>query len=385
MKIGYISNSCINEYSGRIGWMRKFKEEGVDITLVAPYDEYFEKFKKEGFKVINFKVERGGINPFREIKTIFELYKIFRREKFQIVHSFTPKINVYTSIAASLARIPFIVNHVTGLGYVFIEEGKNLKTLFLKLLLKSLLYLSFFLATKVIFQNNDDYKSFKIDERKKVLIKGSGVNEERFSKNNINIKEIEKIRKEFSINPVNIIITFIGRLLKHKGIEEFVKVCDLLIEKYNNLTFLIVGDYDKCNPAVISEEFFEKLKTKKHFRLFPRRDDIENIYFLTDIFVLPSYREGLPRTVIEAMAMEKPVVITDTEGCRDTITDGVEGFIVPPRKVEELNNAIENLILDEDLRKKMGEEGRKRVLKEFSNRIIIDKVKTIYNEYFLTD
>ena len=167
-------------------------------------------------------------------------------------------------------------------------------------------------------------------------------------------------------------VTMVSRLSLHKGVVEFVESADILLKKYENLLFLIVGWVDEGNPAAVTSDFIKNISDKR-IKFLGQRSDIREILYLTDIFVLPSYREGTPLSILEAMAMEKPVVTTSAPGCREVVRDGINGFVVPLKDSFGLAVAIEKLFLDKPLRLKMGEAGRKIAQSEFSEQEAIMK------------
>lgn len=378
LKIALLSHLDLNLYLFRLSWMKALIKQDCDVYAVIPKGDYDGKIAKEGIKVINYSIDRGGLNPFKELKTIYDLYRIFKKEHFDLIHAFTIKPNTYGAVAGKLARIPIILNHVTGLGYIHIIN--NLKARILRFLSNRLYRLSFNIAKKVIFQNPDDLDQLSnlFDSRKALVIKGTGVNTNYFSPENVDLKGVKIIKDEIGVDNGKLVITMIARLYWSKGIKELVKAARMLSKKYNNLVFLIVGWIDKGNPDAISKEFVSEA-SNEFIKFTGKRGDIREMLYLTDIYVLPSYREGMPRTVLEAMAMEKPIVTTNAPGCRETVENGVNGLLVPIKNSKILAEAIEKLIVDENLRARMGKASREKVIKEFSNEIVIDKILNLYD------
>jgi len=352
-KIAFVSHFDGNIYLFRLSWVKALKNEGFEVYVLVPKGRYCEKLKKEKIKVINCKIERGSLNPVNILVTIHNLYKIMKQEKFDLVQTFTLQPNVYGTIAAWLAGVPIVVNLVEGLGYVY--TGNSFKQKILRIIFNILISFSFKKAKKIIFLNNDDFNILKnfFDKNKAVLIGGTGVNVEYYSTSNVDLKQVEKLKKELKIKEDDIVITIIARLYWSKGIREFIQIAKLLLDKYSNLKFLIVGPIDKGNPEAVPENFIKE-NTNQFIKFLGERDDIKEILFLTDIYVLPSYREGIPRTILEAMSMKKPIVTTNAPGCNETVEDGYNGFLVPIKDVKKLAEAVEKLIKDEFLRNKMG-------------------------------
>ncbi|HIL33788.1 MAG TPA: glycosyltransferase family 1 protein [Nitrospiria bacterium] len=380
MRIAYLSHLDLNLFLFRLSWMKALIKEGHQVYVIVPEGNYFEKFLGHGIKPIPYKIHRGGLNPFAEIVTIWNLYRIFKREKLDLLHTFTIKPNIYGALSGKLAGTPFIINHVTGLGYVYTENSFRAKVL--RLISTILYWGSFKLVNRVIFQNPDDLEGLKclIDAHKAVIVKGTGVNVNDFSPQNEVTSKINKLREELPIKKNTIVITLIARLLWHKGIREFVGAGDLLTKRYKNLLFLVVGWIDSENPAAVTKTFIDEARRNLSIRFLGGREDIKEILGVTDIYVLPSYREGTPRTVLEAMAMGKPIITTDAPGCRQTVEDGVNGLLIPVKDSRSLCSTMEKLIIDKELRERMGKAGREKVIREFSDEVVIDQILSVYHD-----
>jgi N,N'-diacetylbacillosaminyl-diphospho-undecaprenol alpha-1,3-N-acetylgalactosaminyltransferase len=359
--------------------MKALLKEGFDVYAIIPKGDYSDKLRREGIKVIHYYVKRGGLNFINDFRTILNLYRIFKKQRFDIIHSFTIKPNIYSAISGKLAGIPIIINHIEGLGYIYTED--NLKTKLLRFIANNLYRISFNFAKRVIFQNPDDFIELSklVDLHRTLIIKGTGIDTNYFSSENVDSIKVKSLREELKINSDKIVITLIARLQWSKGIKEFVESAKTVMKKYNNLLFLIVGWRDEGNPDVITEDFIKE-SSNEFIKFIGKREEIKEILDLTDIYALPSYREGIPRTILEAMAMEKPVITTDAPGCKETVEDGVNGFLIPVKDSKALAGSIEKLILDKELRKKMGKASREKVIKEFSDEIVIEKILSLYKE-----
>lgn len=377
-KIAFLSHLGLNLYLFRLPWMKKLKESGFDVYAVIPEDEYAHKIKEDGIKVVFYGNKRKSLNPFRELFTILELRKVFKKYNFDIIHTFTLKPNIYGTFAGKLSGTPCIINHVTGLGYIHIEN--NFKAKSLKLLEFMLYKITFSFAKKVVFQNFDDLAALNclIKEDKATVIKGSGVDTDYFSEKNVKQEDISLLRQELGLADGGITVTFIARLIWHKGIREFIDSANDLSKKYKHCNFIVVGWIDRGNPVAIDNEYILKSRENPQIHFIGERGDIKNILALTDIFVLPSFREGMPRTILEAMSMSKPVVTCNVPGCRQAVRDGENGFLVPPRDSKILSARLEQLINSRGLREMMGKCGRNMVVEQFSNHIIINQNLKLY-------
>ncbi|BAU23557.1 glycosyl transferase [Caldimicrobium thiodismutans] len=359
LKIVFSSNTSFSLYNFRLGLMRRLKNLGYEVIAIAPKDEYTDELLKEGFKYFEVKnLSRKGKNPFNDLKLLWEYIRLFKKIKPDLVINYTIKPNIYGGLAGKILGIPYI-NVVTGLGYVFVRGGALAK------LVKFLYWLSFRGSNFVVFQNTEDRKELKgvIPENKVAEILGSGVNTEYFSPSQC--KETEKDR---------FIFLFVGRFLRDKGILELVSAGKLLYQKRKDFEIWLLGGLDKGNPESISNDELEKIEKLPFIQVLPFARDVRLFLCNCDCMVLPSYREGLPKSLLEAMAMGKTVITTDAPGCREVCLNGVNGFLVKPKDIESLYRAmLEMLELSQEERLKMGKEGKRLVEERFSEEIVIEK------------
>lgn len=384
-KIAFLQNSDRSLYIFRLAWMKYLFTHGYDVYAIIPKGEYFSKFEESGVHAIEYTIERNVGSVLNEIKTLFRLLTIFKENKFDILHTFAFKPNIYGSFVGKIAGIRCVINTVEGLGRIYSEKGIVAK---LKQIIVSFFYfLAFGLAKKVVFMNKDDLDllSFCVKRDRTLILPGTGVDTYYFKVVPEILTQVENLKKELNISRDAVSITVIARLLIHKGIYEYIKAAKVLSEKRNNLIFLIVGWIDKGNLAAMPEKVIQRAAKEKYIRVTGERTDIRELLAVTDIFVLPSfYREGLPTAILEAMAMGKPIVTTDMPGCRETVENGINGFLVPAKDSVALANAIERLILDKDLREKMGKASREIVERQFSNDVVIPQVLNLYEELLET-
>lgn len=338
--------------------------------MLSPPGEYGPRLQAEGFRWIPLQMDRRSINPAHEVKLIFQLFSIYRNEKPDLVHHFTIKCAVYGAFAALCARIPCRVNAIAGLGSVY--ATKKLSNRLLQFAVDSL-FIFVFLGqqSRVILQNPDDYRMF---EKKKLsspsklcLIKGSGVNTEKFHPNN---------KQHHS----HIRILLATRLLWSKGVGAYIEVAHRSKEQHE-IKFLLAGTPDPGNPDSIPESQLNKWQQEKIISYLGHVENMAELLRTVDIVVLPTtYREGVPRILIEAASTGLPLVTTDTPGCKEIVRHNVNGLLVPPYNVDALHDAILFLAADPDKRKRMGLKGRQIVHDKFSEKIIIDKTLDVYNQ-----
>lgn len=363
MKFGFLSHFDLNLWLFRLPVMQKLVSLGHTVYAICPEGEKSTAFSQHGIIHIPYQIERSSLNPFKELQSIRNIYSAIKPLDLDILHTFTAKPNIYGAIAGKMAKVPRIINLVEGLGSFYLEN--DLKSRFIRRMIETLYRQAFKLADKVMFVNEDD-PAYLVNKKiihpsKVITIKGVGIDTTYWS--------------PLPKNDEHLRVTMIARAIKHKGVMEYIEAAKILGEKYPNVSFQFVGAPDPGNRFSLDEAF---MRAQPHLHYLAHQDNIRHILSQSDIFVLPSYREGLPRTNLEAMSMGLPVVTTDTIGCRETVEDGINGFVVPLFDVSSLATAIEKLLEDSDLCQKMGCEGRKKAIDEFEISKIIDKHLEIY-------
>jgi len=318
-------------------------------------------------ELLDISMSRKGMNPFAEVRSIFDIYRRYKQQKPDLVHHFTIKPVIYGTIAARLAGVPKIVNSITGLGFVF--TSTTLKAKMLGILVKNLYRICFASRkVKVIFQNLDDRDFFvangMISKDRGFLVEGSGVDVHKFIP---------------TINENNVPKIFVAsRLLIEKGICEFMDAVQILKNRGLQFEAVIAGDIDQGNPGSFTEDQLNLWKASKTAVFLGFQKDMVGLLKTADIACLPSYREGLPMALLEAMASGKPIVTTDTPGCKATVRDGRNGFLVPPKDSQLLATALARLIESPQLREKMGAESRTLAVDLFSKEKITSEIIKIY-------
>ncbi|MBI3558181.1 MAG: glycosyltransferase family 4 protein [Deltaproteobacteria bacterium] len=363
-----VSNTGWYLYNFRRPLARGLRAAGVEPVFVAPADKYLEKLRLEGYRCIEINMDRAGVNPFTELRTLLALVAIYRGEKPVVVHHFTIKCVVYGSLAANISGAHAVINAITGLGHVFVS--KEWKAFLVRPLVLPLYRLLLKQERgRVIFQNFEDLAVFQthnlIVPERTVLIRGSGVDLSRFS---------PRARRDKSRE----VVLLVARLLAEKGIQEFVEAARLLRQRGSKAVFQIAGDRDPGNPSSISEPQLALWKAEGIVEFLGHVEGIEALIAEATLVVLPSYREGLPRTLLEAAAMGKPIVTTDVPGCREVVQDGQNGYLVPLKDVKAFANAIAKVLENPQLGQQMGERGRKKVVAEFDEKQVIAATLGVY-------
>ena len=324
--------------------------------------------EERGFNVEFVPMQPAGFNLFRELVTFYQIWVLFKRVDPDIVHLVTIKPNLYGGIISRLIGIKCLISAVSGLGTLFIN--KDFKSKLLRFLIYPLFKLAFNHSNqKIILQNKDDLETLKnwgvLNQSKIKLLKGSGVKLENFK----NLDEPSGI----------ITVCFAARLLRDKGVYEYIYAAKLLKERGVKARFLLAGDLDENNPSGLSIGELNKIKDKSYVEFIGYQKDIATLYAKSHIICLPSYREGFPKSLIEAAAANRAVVTTDVPGCRDAIIPNKTGLLVPAKESEKLADALQLLIESPLKRISMGAAGRKLAEEEFSIEKIVIEHLDIYN------
>ena len=324
--------------------------------------------EQKGFKIKYISMYRGGINLLKDLKTCFHIWKFFKKEKPDIVHLITNKPYLYGGIISRILRVPSLLSAISGLGTLFIS--KDLKIRFLRFILYPIYKLTFnHFNQKVIIQNESDSKVLVdwgvLNISKTKLLKGSGVK----LKNFVHLDE----------HPGIPIICFAARLLRDKGIYEFISAAKLLKKRGVSVNFFLAGDLDYRNPTGLNLDDLNKIKNETIVEVLGHQKDIPTLYSKSHIICLPSYREGLPKSLIEAAAASRAIVTTDVPGCRDAIIPNKTGLLVPVKDHHKLADALQWLIEHPKERVVMGQAGRKFAEREFTIEKIIKSHLDIYS------
>ena len=360
MKIIFVSNISWALFNFRRALMSEIKNRGHEIIFCAAYDDYTPKLQDLGFRYIPIALERKGMNVLKDLSLFFSLIRIYKKEKPDWIYQNSIKPNIYGTIAAHLTGCRCI-NTISGLGYLFIRES------FLSNLIRILYKLANSYAKKIFFQNKDDLQLFLdnklIDARKCCLVAGSGVNTELF-------------RPDCDKHPVlsknDFTFFYLGRILWDKGIGELIEAVRILKKDYPLIKVSFMGMIDKGNPAGVSDFQIQEWEREGLIKYLGEVVDIRPYLASCDCVVLPSYREGIPKTLLEASAMELPVIATDVPGCRDVVEHGVTGFLVNVKDAQALAKAMEKMIkMTEFQKKEMGRNGRAKVMRDYSESSVI--------------
>jgi glycosyltransferase involved in cell wall biosynthesis len=370
-KVLLVANTGWYLYNFRLPLARSLRDCGLEVVLVTPRDAYVTRMEAEGFRWVELPLNRKSLNPFGEILALSRLVRIYQRESPAACHHFTVKCVIYGTIAAKLAGVRGVLNAVTGLGHVFLGERLSNRILrpFVRFLYRRVLTAR---RVQVVLQNIDDFDDFKkrnlILPEKTTIIRGSGINLTRFRPR----------PGPLDGNPAPTIL-LASRLIREKGVVEFVEAARILKSKGLEATFTLAGSPDSGNPSALSRAELEAWRQEGVIDYLGHIEQMEPVLAACDIVVLPSYREGTPRILLEAAAMGKPIVTTDVPGCREVVQDNVNGFLVPARDPIALAAALEKLLLQPELRKSFGNAGLELV-KDFCEKNVIAATVDVYRK-----
>lgn len=356
--------------------MQALVEKGHTVYAICPEGDFFHKFKDSGVNAIAYSIDRSSINPFKELKAISNIFQAIKALKLDILHTFTAKPNIYGTIAGKMAKVPTIINLVEGLGSFYVED--DLKSKIMRRIIEFGYKIIFSFSKVCVFVNHDDPLYLQdqgvISKDKSLIIKSVGVDTECFSADTVDRYTVETLKNE--LNPEDkFIVLMIARAIWHKGIREFYEAANLVQDK--NVQFILVGGTDSGNPSCADESYLRNGKV----RWLGYRSDIKELLSMCDLFVLPSYREGVPRTLLEAASMQKAIITTDTVGCREVVEDGVNGYLIPTRDSEKLAYKVLELMDEPELCQKMGILGREKMMNDFDVKIVVEQYIDLYKRY----
>ncbi|MCL9647640.1 glycosyltransferase family 4 protein [Pantoea eucrina] len=367
MIIAISANTSWYLYNFRKNTMLALIKEGYKVIVVCPDNDYKEKIELLGCDFELIRMDRKGKNPFKDLLSLYDFYKVYKKNKVDIVLNFTPKNNIYSTLAAKKLKVK-VINNIAGLGVVFIKSN------FISKFVSQLYKLSQKKADFIFFQNNEDLELFDkngiITPGKYERIPGSGVDLSRFEYAPV----VEKSSVRFLL---------VARMIAEKGIYHYVNAAEILKAKYPGTDFCLLGPLDEKNPSGITKAEIAKWEKKGFITYLGFSDNVENYLKEADCVVLPSYyREGVPKSLLEAAAIGRPIITTDNVGCREVVDDGVNGFLCIPDSAMDLVRCIEMFLkAAPEKRTLMGIKSREKAKNEFSEEVVIEsyleKIKAI--------
>lgn len=372
MKVLLFANTDWYLYNFRRSLAIALRETGYDVLLVSPAGPYGAKLTELGFRWIPAPMQRLSLNPFRELRLLLWLRRLLVEEKVRLVHGFTIKNAVYGSLAARLSGVDARINAVAGMGYVY--TSNDAKARLLRPIVSALLQLALKgRGARLVLQNPDDVNFFvqaglaAPDQMR--LILGSGVDCQRFCPADVTSP---------GASPLRVLLP--ARLLWDKGVAEFVEAARLLKASGRTLEFLLAGSPDEGNPAAVPQEQVLTWQREGLLQWLGHVTDMPGLYRSVNVVVLPSYREGLPKGLIEACACGVPIITTDAPGCREVVVNGENGFLIPVKDACALADAIAALANDEALRLQMGSNARRMAVTKFDESIVLEQTLAVYDD-----
>lgn len=366
-----VANCFWYVYNFRLDLIKLLKASGYKVFVIAPSDPYKNLVKEYVDEVKDWNLSRGSINPFLEIKSIWQLISFYKKIKPKLIHNFTIKPSLYGGIAGRITGQKIIISHITGIGPSFFGFSKTIRIL--SYLLNPIYRFSFFKNSKLIFHNKEDVKIFLkkgiCNEKSYCVIQGSGVDIKKF-----NNKEI----KEKYYDPVQVL--FPARIIREKGIIELFEACFELWEEGFIFKLNIAGEIDRENKSTLTRREINAIALNKNINFCGKVKDMKKIYLKTDIVVLPSWREGLSKSLIEAASMRLPIITTDVPGCKEIVEHNKSGILIPPKNKSLLKESIKTLIQKPKLAIQYGLRARERVKDNFELSIINNNILEIYNK-----
>lgn len=376
MKFLIIASHPVSVLKFRGKLIEAIKDKGYEIHIATPILESYPKISKEleslGYITHNISMQRTGTNPLTDAKTLKSLYTLMRGIKPTYVLAYTIKPVIYGTLAAWVARVPHRFALITGLGYAFQQVEETGKRSYFQKIIHELYRQALSKTDKVFFQNPDDlnlFKQLKLISNKTptAIVNGSGVDTSEY-----NVAPLPISNKQPEIR-----FLLIARLLADKGVREYANAAKIIKNKYPEVNFDLVGLIDS-NPTAISQKELDDWVDEGLISFWGRLDDVRPAIAASSIYVLPSYREGTPRTVLEAMSVGRPIITTDAPGCRETVVDSYNGYLVPVKSVDGLVKAMEKFILNPELISTMGKASREVVEDKFDvhsvNNIMINEM-----------
>ena len=345
------------------------QDAGWEVTIVTADTGKLKGIEAKGLKVINLPMSRSGMNIKEELGTLFFLYKVYKKEKPDVVHHVGMKTILWGTLAAKYAKVNGIVNAVSGLGGFFAEDNKSMLAKVMPEVLKFSHNRNNLL---VVFQNQEDRSMYVkkgiISDSQARFIKGSGVNLQEFC-----------YTPEPEDGKIKVVLT--ARMIVEKGVFLLTEAAEKLRAEYEDkVEFWLVGGLDD-HPGAITKEQLDNVCDGKYIKWLGYRTDVKELLQQSHIVAFPSYyMEGLPKSLIEACAIGRPIITTQAIGCKDTVDDCVNGFLIPPKDVDALASKLRVLIDNPEMRQKMGKAGRQKAEKEFSLDVVIEKHLSIYKE-----
>jgi len=355
--------------------LKFFKDQGFRVVGISSSGPNVNVIEDGGIQHISVPISRQLFSPLADLFSLVKLVNVLRKEKFQIVHVHTPKASFLGQVAARIAGTPIIIRTLHGF---YFHNGTK------PLLRKVLILIERFAARysdAILSQNSEDIKTAvreKICSPEKISFLGNGIDLQLFNPDSIEQERLDKLRDEFEIDPQKKIVGFVGRLVAEKGVLEIFQAIQEISSRLDDVQFLFVGPVDVGKKDAVTPQTAADLGIEEFCKFVGFQDDMPSIYALMNVFVLPSHREGFPRSLMEACAMGVPSIASDIRGCREVVKDHQNGLLVPVKDPDALAEALIVLLNDEKLASEIGQNGQIAAKLNFDEGIVFDKVLQTY-------
>jgi len=379
MKIAFVCPDDLSTVIFAKSFLKRIRTYGnVEGYTISPVKmNYIDQL--QGLVARHFEVAMERyVSPVADMESFFRLWRIFRRERFDIVINFTTKPNLLGALAARLAGANKVVCAVRGLGGAFLPQ-KTIKGFFLQYLVKILYRLAALISDRVWFTNQGDWEYFlnhRLVSPEKIVRTTNALDINEYSFDSISDDDLRRLRGEFGYGETEPVVVMVARMIFSKGVMEFIEAADYVSRRRPEIRFLLVAPLEEGHPDAIPASFLEERSLPGNFQWVKFRKDIKNVYAMSDLAVLPSYYNegGYPRALLEPMAFGKPVITTDLPQCRGPVEEGKNGYLVPPRDARALGEAILRVFENGEKRRAMGRYSRQLIEERFDDRRVVDKI-----------
>lgn len=374
-RIALVAPTDRSIWSFRRGLIERLRDEGASVTVICEAGPWVARIEAAGATVIGLPMARF-INPLGDVRYLLGLIRILRRGNFDLVHTFTIKPNVFGSLAARIARVPTVVALVEGFGFLY-GEGTAVRDRIRRWFFFRLYWFGFSLCDRACFINEDDKNEMiaagAIDTEQVVFIRSVGVDTKQYQPIRDETK-LEGLRAELGLTDAHKVVVFASRMSWSKGVREVVEAAAILAKSDPTIVFLLIGEVQPGSPQSVDVSYLKSSETP-NLRWLGFREDVRELMQLSAVVIQPSYyREGVPRTILEALAVGKPVVATDWVGCREAVRNNWNGFLVPIKDSGALANAIGSVLSNQELAGVFGRNSRAWAEDEFDERRIVSRV-----------
>ncbi|HUV10461.1 MAG TPA: glycosyltransferase family 4 protein [Acidimicrobiia bacterium] len=371
MRIAHLTTVDLSHRLLLLPQLRAIRDEGWEVVAISRPGPSVAALEREGIRHLPLPSSTRGFDLAADARAGRELWRILRREHFDVLHTHNPKPGLYGRVLGRLAGVPVVVNTVHGL-YAAPDD---------RLARRGLVYGLEAIASRCsdfeLYQSREDFDlatRLRLVRRGRAALLGNGIDLQRFDPDRVPAAARAAVRREIGARDDDIVVGTVGRLVREKGFPELVEVCRRVGDR---AVFVAAGPTDPEKADALDVEDLDAARAAG-FRLLGMRDDVDVLYAAMDVFVLASHREGVPRAAMEAAAMGLPIVATDIRGCREVVDDGLNGVLVPPRDVPALTAALETLVASPSRRSAMGRAGRRIALERFDERRVVDLVMATY-------